>query len=75
MPQGFCMVCWAVVPIVKQNTARFIFTAGASLLGIRARSLLGTLVAAGAGYLAGRLVDDAAAYVCGHCAGPIKHLA
>lgn len=75
MHQGFCSVCWAFVPLVKQHTAKILFGAGASLLGIRARSLLGMLVGVAAGVFAGHLVDEAAAHVCGKCGAPIQNLA
>ncbi len=40
MPQGFCTVCWAFVPLVSQNVGKVLGGATAALFGIGAKTAL-----------------------------------
>ncbi len=75
MPEGFCTVCWAFVPLVRQNAGRALGSAAAAFFGIGARTALGKILGALGSLYVGHLVDEAAGLVCGRCGTPIMSVA
>ncbi len=74
MHQGFCNVCWAVVPIAKQNVGKALGGTVATFFGVGARTTSAKIFGVLASLLVGHLVDEAAGPVCGRCGAPVSRV-